>query len=160
MELTSNPSTTYTGYKPKWLTLLRVVLGIIILLKGISFFQDSASLTAMLQTPGFEILNKNVTAIAFFITYFNLLGGVFLIVGFLTRWIAILQIPILIGAVIFVNIEDGIKFSNSELALSVLCLVLLIVFLIKGSGTISADEFFRSYTNAGHQTGYTKKFFQ
>jgi uncharacterized membrane protein YphA (DoxX/SURF4 family) len=160
MELTRNPNAPYPGYKPKWLTLLRVLLGIIILLKGISFFQDSASLTAMLQTPGFAILDKNVTAIAFFITYFNLLGGVFLIVGLFTRWIAMLQIPLIIGAIIFVNIEDGIKFSNPELALSLLALVLLIVFLIKGSGTISADEFFRTYTNAGHKTGYTKKFFQ
>jgi hypothetical protein len=56
--------------------------------------------------------------------------------------------------------EDGVKFTNPELALSMLALVLLIVFLVKGSGTISADEFFRSYTNAGHKTGYTKKFFQ
>lgn len=160
MELATDSKSSYQAYKPKWLTLLRVVLGIIILLKGISFFQDSAKLTAMLQTPGFDILNKNVTAIAFFITYFNLLGGVFLIVGLFTRWIAILQIPLIIGAIIFVNMADGIQFSNPELGLSILALVLLIVFLIKGSGTISADEFFRTYTNAGHRTGYTKKFFQ
>ena len=153
---TSSPS----GYKPRWLTLLRVVLGIIILVKGFSFFRDSASLTSMLQSTGFDVMNNNASAISFFITYFNLLGGVFIIAGLFTRWVSLLQIPLIIGAIVFVNSKAGISFSNTELALSMLVLVLLIVFVIKGSGNISADEFFRTYTHAGQKSGYTKKFFQ
>ena len=155
---TTTPSPS--GYKPRWLTLLRVVLGIIILVKGFSFFQDSASLTSMLQSTGFDVMNNNATAISFFITYFNLLGGVFIIAGLFTKWVSLLQIPLIIGAIVFVNSKAGISFSNTELALSMLVLVLLIVFVIKGSGNISADEFFRTYTHAGQKSGYTKKFFQ
>lgn len=155
---TTTPSPS--GYKPRWLTLLRVVLGIIILVKGFLFFRDSASLTSMLQSTGFDVMNNNASAISFFITYFNLLGGVFIIAGLFTKWVSLLQIPLIIGAIVLVNSKAGISFSNTELALSMLVLVLLIVFVIKGSGNISADEFFRTYTHAGRKSGYTKKFFQ
>ena len=114
----------------------------------------------MLQSTGFNVMNNNASAISFFITYFNLLGGVFIIAGLFTKWVSLLQIPLIIGAIVFVNSKAGISFSNTELALSMLVLVLLIVFVIKGSGNISADEFFRTYTHAGRKSGYTKKFFQ
>lgn len=160
MESVNNHPHTHAAYKPKWLTLLRVALGIILLLKGFLFFQDSSSLTTMLQSPGIKVLNNNAEVFSFFITYLNLLGGVFIIAGLFTRWVSLLQIPLVIGAIIFVNSKAGMNFSNPELALSILVLILLFVFIVKGSGTISADEFFRSYTNAGHKSGFTKKFFQ
>ncbi len=160
MESVNNQPHNHAAYKPKWLTLLRVALGIILLLKGILFFQDSSALTTMLQTPGIKMLNNNAEAFSFIITYLNLLGGVFIIVGLFTRWVSLLQIPLVIGAIIFVNSKAGMNFSNPELALSIVVLLLLFVFIVKGSGTISADEFFRSYTNAGHKSGFTKKFFQ
>ena len=72
----------------------------------------------------------------------------------------LLQIPIIIGAIFFVNSKTGMSFSNTELILSVIVFVLLIVFAIKGSGTLSADEFFRSYTKAGLEPGHTQKLFE
>ena len=113
----------------------------------------------MIQNQGLKIIDNNVTVIAFLITYLNLLGGIFIIAGLFTRWISLLQIPIIIGAIIFVNSEAGISFNNMELALSVVILLLLFLFVMKGSGPYSADEFFRSYTHAGQNTGFTKKFF-
>ena len=160
MESVNNHPHSHTAYKPKWLTLLRVALGIILLLKGFMFFEDTSSLTTMLQSPGFKVLDNNAEAFSFFITYLNLLGGVFIIAGLFTRWVSLLQVPLVIGAIIFVNSKAGMNFSNPELALSILVLLLLFVFIVKGSGTISADEFFRSYTNAGRRSGFTKKFFQ
>jgi putative oxidoreductase len=153
---TSAPSTK----QPIWLALLRIAVGIIILLKGIAFFKDSTAIETLVQNPDFSLLKNNAAAIAFFITYFNLLGGFFITVGLFTRWVSLLQIPLLVGAIIFVNSEAGMSFSNPELALSILVLILLALFVLKGSGPYSADEFFRSYTNAGHKSGYTKKFFQ
>ena len=144
---------------PKWLTLFRVVLGIILLVKGISFFYDSTAIESMMHRKGWNMFDTNAQTLSFIITYVNLLGGLFIVTGLFTRWVSIVQIPILIGAVIF-NIEAGISFSNKELVLSAITLLLLIVFVIKGSGAISADEFFRSYTNAGQERGHTKKFFQ
>ena len=39
-------------------------------------------------------------------------------------------------------------------------LLLLILFAIKGSGALSADEYFRSYFKAGAEEGNTKRFFK
>jgi putative oxidoreductase len=144
---------------PAWLTFFRIILGLILVAKGISFLYDSTSLETMVHNNGWDMFNSNAQTMAAIITYANLLGGVFIATGFITRWASVVQIPILIGAVIY-NMQEGISFSNPELLLSGITLILLIVFVVKGSGPISADEFFRSYTFAGQEKGHTKKFFQ
>jgi uncharacterized membrane protein YphA (DoxX/SURF4 family) len=106
------------------------------------------------------VIVKNTEWIAFLITYLNLLGGLFIAVGLFTKTSCIIQIPILIGAVFFVNTRHGLNQSNSELILSVIVLILLILFSVKGSGVLSADEYFRSYYKAGSEEGNTKKFFK
>lgn len=146
--------------QPKWLTLFRVALGIILFWKGISFIQDSSRLEAMVQSTGINMFGENARTVSFLISYINLLGGFFIAVGLFTRWVSLVQIPILIGAIVFVNLKAGMNLSNQELMLSVLVLILLIVFVIKGSGVISADEYFRNYYKAGYEPGHTKKFLE
>ena len=146
--------------QPRWLTILRVALGFILFWKGISFIRDSSDLHSMLQRMSIGVIDKNTEWIAFLITYVNLLGGLLIGVGLFTKTSSIVQIPILIGAVFFVNSRNGLYQSNFELILSVIVLILLIVFAIKGSGVISADEYFRSYYKAGSEEGHTKKFFK
>lgn len=148
-----------TAYPSKWFTLLRIMLGIIILMKGILFFMDNTLLVALFQNSGLEFVNRNMEMWASVITYFNLLGGVFIATGFFTRWICVILIPMLIGAVIL-NFNLGIESGAGDLILSFVTLALLIVFVKLGSGNISADEFFRTYTHAGEKDGYTRKFFQ
>ncbi|MFT3908743.1 MAG: DoxX family protein [Ferruginibacter sp.] len=150
-----NHSNTFPG----WLTLARVLLGLVLIAKGISFFHDSSTLETMIHKRGWGIFESNAQTTAVIITYANLLGGVFIATGLFTRWAALVQIPLLLGAVLL-NIQEDISLSNTELILSVITLVLLFVFVVKGSGAISADEFFRNYTFAGQERGHTKKFFQ
>jgi putative oxidoreductase len=143
--------------QPKWLTIFRIALGLILFWKGISFIHDSLSLEAMVKHTGISTLDKNAGIVTFIITYANLLGGFLIIVGLFTRWASIIQIPILVGAVFLVNVREGIGVSNIELVLSSIVLILLIVFAIKGSGAISADEYFRNYYKAGYESGHTKE---
>lgn len=159
METTITTTRHYSGYKPKWLTLLRVVLGIIILLKGIFFFMNNTLLMALLQRTNLAFVGSNAEVWASVITYFNLLGGVFIATGFFTRFICLLLIPMLVGAV-YLNFSLGIGGGAGDLMLSIIALVLLVLFAKLGSGNISADEFFRTYTHAGEKDGYTRKFFQ
>jgi len=146
--------------QPKWLVIFRAALGLILFWKGISFIHDSSTLEAMVQKTGINMFGANAQTISFIITYANLLGGFLVIVGLFTKWACIVQIPILLGAIIFVNVKAGMSASNSELLLSIVVFILLVVFAIKGSGVISADEYFRSYYKAGVKPGSTKKFFQ
>jgi len=62
-----------------------------------------------------------------------------------TRLAVLFQIPILAGAIIFINADKGLFTIHSELGLSILVLALLIFFLIFGSGKYSADSFMRTH---------------
>src|SRR3954468_24733110 len=108
---------TNTDNFPRWLTLLRIILGFILIAKGISFIHDSTALESIIHRKGWDLFDNNRQATTVLITYANLLGGVFIATGLITRWAALVQIPILIGAVIF-NLQQGISFSNTELMLS------------------------------------------
>ena len=141
--------------QPRWLTIVRIALGLILFWKGINFIRDSSDLHLMLQRMFIGVVDKNSVWIEFLITYINLLGGLCIIVGLFTKTSSIILIPILISAVFFVNTRHGLNQSTFELVLSAIILILLILFSIKGSGVLSADEYFRSYYR-----GNTKKLFK
>ena len=144
--------------QPRWLTVLRIALGLILLLKGIAFIRDTAALRLMIEQTGVEAFSHHSDALALVVTFINLLGGLFIACGLFTRSSCIVQIPILIIATFIVNAKTG--ESSGELILSVIVLILLILFAIKGSGALSADEYFLSYYKAGNEDGNTKKFFK
>jgi len=131
--------------QPRWLTIVRIALGLILFWKGINFMRDSSDLHLMLQRMSIGVVDKNSVWIEFLITYINLLGGLFIIVGLFTKTSSIILIPILISVVFLVNTRHGLNQSTFELVLSAIVLILLILFSIKGSGVLSADEYFRSY---------------
>src|SRR5436189_1926178 len=95
--------------QPRWLTILRIALGFILFWKGISFIHDSSALEAMVEKTGINMFDQNAQTISFIITYANLLGGFLVTVGLFTRWASIVQIPILLGAIIFVNVKAGMR---------------------------------------------------
>jgi putative oxidoreductase len=161
-KLTYMPETNITEKthdQPRWLTILRILLGLTLLWRAISFIRDTAALKSMIQASGVSAFAQNSGLLVFLTTFLNLLGGLFIAVGLFTRTSSIVQIPILIIAAFFVNIKAAGQ-SSFELILSIIVLFLLILFAIKGSGSLSADEYFRSYYKAGNEEGNTKKFFK
>ena len=73
----------------------------------------------------------------------NLLSGFFLMIGLVTRFVAVIQIPILVGAIIFISAQKGGYMPQSELWLAILTLLLVIFFFIEGSGPVSLDAYFK-----------------
>jgi uncharacterized membrane protein YphA (DoxX/SURF4 family) len=65
------------------------------------------------------------------------IGGILLVLGLFTRLACLIQIPVLIGAIIFVTSNHDMLRPYSELFLSILILLLLIYFLIVGNGPLS-----------------------
>ena len=145
--------------QPAWLTILRVALGLILFWKAIIFIRDTSILQSMIQNTGIGFFSKNSATLAFIVAYLTLLCGLFILSGLFTKTSSIVQIPILIIAIFFVN-SKSIGVSSFEMILSIIVLFLLVLFAIKGSGTISADEFFRTYYKAGEQDGNTSRFFK
>ena len=76
------------------------------------------------------------------ITWANLLSGFLLIVGLWTRLVALLQLPILIGAITFLNGQRGGPAPESEMVTAIITLLLVIFFLVEGSGPLSLDAYF------------------
>ena len=128
-----------TTHHPRWLVILRVALGLSLILKGISFISNSVALQTLLEASGLPSYEWLATTIA----WTHLLGGTLMVIGLFTRWVALVQIPILLGAIIFVNAKRGVFAGESELVLSVMILMLLVLFFAKGGGPLSFDDFFR-----------------
>jgi uncharacterized membrane protein YphA (DoxX/SURF4 family) len=125
-------------HHPAWTDALRIMLGSILVLKGISFISDTTYLTQLVGGLHFDLW---AVMIMHYVAFVHLMGGFLIAVGCLTRLMVLLQIPILVGAVFFVNISRGFSPLNSELWLSVIVLMLLLLFLVLGSGRFSMDEY-------------------
>jgi putative oxidoreductase len=138
------------AHHPRWLVVVRMGLGLFLFAKGIDFMRDSALLEQLIY--GKSHLAENTTHwLPIIITWANLLGGTFLIVGLWTRLMCLLQLPILIGAIIDINAQRSGFDSGPELVLAILALVLVIFFLVEGSGPLSLDGYFER--NRGDETG-------
>ncbi|HTI09871.1 MAG TPA: DoxX family protein [Puia sp.] len=134
-------------HHPRWLVIIRVALGLCLFAKGITFMSNATMLERLLS--GSAMANDSGT-LAIIITFANLLGGFMLTVGLMTRLVCLLQIPILIGAIVFINAQKGGFAAESELSLAIVVLILLIFFLIEGGGPLSLDGYF--YKNRGRNT--------
>lgn len=128
-------------HHPRWLIVLRVALGICLFFKGIFFLVNTATLEELVK--GSLVANRT-DWLVIFITWSHLLGGFLMIIGLLTRWAALLNIPILMGAIIFINTQRD-AFGAFELPFAFIVLLLLIFFLIEGGGPISLDNFFKKH---------------
>lgn len=155
--MTEKPVTEKTSLsQPLWLTVVRIILGLILFWKGIVFIRDTESLQSLIQNTGIGVFSKNAEALTFIVAYLTLLCGLLILTGLFTKTASIVQIPILFIAVFFVN-SKNIGESTSEFILSIVVFLLLILFAIKGSGVLSADEFFRTYHKAGPEKGNTDR---
>lgn len=136
-------STTVSRNQSLLWVILRIVLGLILIIKGIFFIKDTTELNTMIQETGIGFFSQNAEILAFVISVISILTGTFIVIGLFTRLSSIIQIPIIIVAVFFVNIRN-IDYGVGELILSLFVLILLITFAVKGSGLISADQYFKS----------------
>jgi uncharacterized membrane protein YphA (DoxX/SURF4 family) len=119
-----------------------VLLGIILLWKGIFFIKNTQAVIVMLQNTTLEF---QAALIAHYVAGAHIMGGLLIILGLLTRAAILFQMPVLIGAIVFVNLPRSISAIGSELELSVLVLFLLLFFLVEGSGPMSIDNYLKKH---------------
>lgn len=117
-----------------WMDVLRIILGLILIVKGFMFISDT-SLLVQILSDYFGIANGIIWAHV--IATLHLLTGFLITIGLATRVCCLVDIPLLLGAIFFVNTNAG-NTSIGEVILSIAVLLLLIFFLIKGSGRGSA----------------------
>ncbi len=114
---------------------IRIYLGVALLVRGLILLSDPSVITTL---SGAE---KVYWWYAYIIGA-HILGGLLLAVGLFTRLSAAIQLPILIGAVVFIHLEEGLMIVGQSLELSVLVLFLLGIYLLFGSGHFAVDKYF------------------
>jgi len=127
------------SHREYWLDCVRIYLGLGLFARGLllitnmstGFFED------LLQRSGQSWLTHGV--LLHYVILAHFVGGFLLLIGFLTRIAAAIQIPILIGAVFFVHRQEGLLASTQSLEFSGLVLFLLVIFTISGAGKLSLD---------------------
>ena len=137
------------SHRPGWLDIFRIILGVFITFKGFEFMFNIESLK--ITTSGMNFAFSGAM-LAHYIIFAHTLGGPLIAFGLFTRFVCLLQLPILIGAVLFVNNKEGFLSlgNNMELWLSIIVLVGLVVFIVFGAGKFSLDERRRREINIAH----------
>ncbi|MCC7233333.1 MAG: DoxX family protein [Bacteroidia bacterium] len=131
-------------HQTKWLAFFRILLGAVIFFKGLFFISNTGAIDTMISKSAVSIYAVFLTH---YVTLVHIMGGLLIAIGLLTRLSVLCQIPVLLGAIIFVNADKGFYSIHSELGLSIIVLALLLFFLVFGSGSYSVDEFMRKHVH-------------
>ena len=127
-------------HHPRWADILRFALGIFLCYKGVEFLENMSGMIGRMNS----FLPNSYFALSLlghYIVFAHLVGGLMLAVGLLTRAACIMQIPILIGAIFFINQSEMFR-PFQQLAVTLLALAGLIYFLVAGNGPWSVDHYF------------------
>lgn len=131
----ANKINRISARQPNKLILLvfRILLGIILFAKGISFLRDKALLENLISN---SITDEKFSIAGLLIPYVHIAGGFFIIIGLYIRVAILIQLPLIIGAIILL-LESGGKSYQGEIIFAVLILIMLTVQLAYGDGLYS-----------------------
>lgn len=118
--------------------LLRMYLGVGLFVRGVLFAATPQGIDVLVDLSEFSLASA---ALAHYVTFAHLFGGLMLAAGLLTRLAALIQLPILAGAVFLVHLPGGLLAPDQSLEFSALVFFLLVVVFVFGSGPWSADRY-------------------
>src|SRR6185437_3806113 len=125
-------------HHPQWLDVIRILLGAFLCYKGATFLMNMGQMLGLI-TNRMSFGSFSTMLMSNYVAFAHILGGILLILGVLTRFACLIQIPILLGAVLFINTTFYRPFS--EVLLSIVVLLLLIAFLVVGNGPFQMLKF-------------------
>lgn len=127
-------------HHPQWLDIVRIALGAFLCYKGVEYLYNMGAMLSLI-TNRMAFGSFSSMLMSNYIAFAHLLGGILLILGVLTRFACLIQIPILLGAIFFINLSPDLYRPFSELLLSIVVFLLLVLFLIVGNGRWSMLKF-------------------
>jgi uncharacterized membrane protein YphA (DoxX/SURF4 family) len=127
-------------HHPQWLDIVRIALGVFLCYKGVEYLYNMGSMLSLI-TNKMAFGSFSSMLMSNYIAFAHLLGGILLILGVLVRFACLIQIPILLGAIFFINLSPEMYRPFSELVLSIFIFLMLVGFLILGNGKVSLLKF-------------------
>jgi putative oxidoreductase len=128
---------------PMWFTIFRVMLGVCLVVQGIYFLNNAQTLEQAIESSSLHTLDLSA-GLAMLITWAHILGGTLIVIGLFTRVAVWVQLPIIAGAIIFIN-KHAMALTHSDLLFTLFILILLILFAVDGGGQTSMDHYLKKY---------------
>ncbi|EDM34303.1 hypothetical protein PBAL39_12583 [Pedobacter sp. BAL39] len=126
-------------HHPKWVDYLRIVLGIVLIWKGIAFALNLHAFTDLME--GSQLgASVSISLLAHVIIVLHLVGGILIVLGSHTRLFCLLNLPILLVSLVFVDLSQSILSPYSQIWLAVIVFAGLICFMIEGDGMLSIEH--------------------
>jgi len=126
-------------HHPKWVDYLRIVLGIVLIWKGIAFALNLHAFTDLME--GSQLgASVSISLLAHIIIVLHLVGGILIVLGSHTRLFCLLNLPILLVSLVFVDLSQSILSPYSQIWLAVMVLAGLICFMVEGDGMLSIEH--------------------
>ncbi|NUO54982.1 MAG: DoxX family protein [Polyangiaceae bacterium] len=119
------------------LDMVRAFLGLALFIRGMLLVGNPHLLDVYM--PRFSHINP--VLVAHYVAISHFAGGVALMLGWLTRIAALVQLPALFGAVFVVHFREGLLARTQSLELSALVFFILVVITIFGGGRLSLDHY-------------------
>ena len=107
-------------------SFIRTFIGIALFVRGWFLFSNPDAIMELVGDNQYHMWYS-------YVTIGHLIGGFFLAIGIFSRLAALLQIPILFGAVFIVH-EKGLMQAGQSMELAILVLFLLVICVVFGSG--------------------------
>jgi len=130
------------------LDVVRVYLGAGLFFRGLALALTDAGLQ---QLTGGAAPSLTTSGVAMYVMAAHLVGGALLMVGLYTRLAALVQLPVLGGAVLLVHWQNGLLSANQSLEFSALVMFLLALVVLFGGGRWSLDAKRRARVPSGPQ---------
>ncbi len=135
IRLPAEPGFSLAGliYQVRPIDALRIFLGGALAIKGVYFILNMQAIETMVGSIGHS---QNI--ISWYVIMAHVIGGACLLFGMGTRLAIALNIPILLGAIFFIHLGEGL-FEQQGLQFSIFVLVALFLCLWEGGGKLSVD---------------------
>jgi len=131
-------------HHPKVLDLIRIALGVFLFLKGLAFMDNTAYLQDLIENQNVVHFSPGILmALVYYVTFAHLVGGILIVLGVLTRFACIIQIPIVLAATFLTSFF--VEPVNTLVWPSVIALVFLALFTVIGSGPWSLEKYLASW---------------
>ena len=124
-----------------FIEFIRIFIGLVLILKGIMFLDEMGKMVPydFKTEAGMGWAYANL---AHFIIFANIIGGIFIMIGLLTRVVIPFQFPVLLIAGLVAPLHEVYFKGGSPFEVWML-IVLLVLMMLYGSGRISVDHYIR-----------------
>lgn len=119
------------------LDLLRIYIGVALVVRGATFIARPEALLEYMEHSRLWVMPMIVSH---YVVAAHVFGGAMLALGLCTRLAAVLQVPVLLGAVFLVHWREGLLAASQSLELSALVLAIVAVISVVGAGELSLDR--------------------